>query len=89
MIRTQQDIANRIQRYDDMLYDSRPVKFTDFISNKYNIVHRKIYLYALNKYIKSYINEMISSEFLFVFVHNLRLAFWPDCNTLKGFSYVS
>ena len=66
MIRTQQDIANRIQRYDDMLYDSRPVKFTDFISNKYNIVHRKIYLYALNKYIKSYINEMISSEFLYL-----------------------
>ena len=66
MIRTQQDVVNRIQRYDDMLYDTRPVKFADFISNKYNIVHRKIYLYALNKFIKTYIQYVISNEFLYL-----------------------
>ena len=45
----------RIKKYNDMIYDTRPVKFSDFMSNKYNIVHKKIYLSALNKYINEWL----------------------------------
>ena len=43
------------KKYNDMLYDSKPVKFSDFMSNKYNIVHKKLYEQALNKYILEWI----------------------------------
>ena len=43
------------KKYNDMLYDSKPVKFSDFMSNKYNIVHKKLYEQALNKYIIEWI----------------------------------
>lgn len=43
------------KKYNNMLYDTKPVKFSDFISNKYNIVHKKLYNLALSKYIKEWI----------------------------------
>lgn len=43
------------KKYNDMLYDTKPVKFGDFISNKYNIVHKQLYKSALTKYIKEWI----------------------------------
>ena len=50
------------KKYNDMLYDTKPVKFSDFISNKYNIVHKQIYENAINSYIKDwlYIKELLS-----------------------------
>ena len=44
------------KKYNDMLYDTKPVKFSDFMSNKYNIVHKKLYENALNKYINEWLN---------------------------------
>jgi len=43
------------KKYNDMLYDTKPVKFSDFISNKYNIVHKQLYNLALSKYIKEWL----------------------------------
>ena len=47
------DIVNK--KYNDMLYNTRPTKFSELMSNKYNIVHKKIYEQALNKYIEEWI----------------------------------
>lgn len=59
------DIVNAIVKYDDMLYDSRPVKFSDFITNKYNIIHKKLYKYALSRYITDFIKQNINPDFLY------------------------
>lgn len=47
--------TNYIKNYNDMAYASRLVKFSDFMSNKYNIVHKKLFNMALNKYIKEWL----------------------------------
>lgn len=72
------NIVNAVVKYDDMLYDSRPVKFSEFISNKYNVVHRKLYKYALNKYIEYYIKNNINSVFLYELFNALN-----DCNRIE------
>ena len=36
--------------YNNLLYESRPVKFKDFIDNKYNIVHQQLYEDALHNF---------------------------------------
>ena len=65
IFRSAKDSVNAIRKYDDMLYDSRPTKFGDFISNKYNVVHKELYEDALKNYIESYIADVIDSKFLF------------------------
>lgn len=44
------------KRYDEMLYDSRPVKFSEYMTNKYNIIHNKLYINALNAFINDWLN---------------------------------
>ena len=56
--------SNLITKYNDMLYGSRPVKYNEFITNKYNIVHQKLYEDALDKFISDVMNRCISSDFL-------------------------
>lgn len=46
------DLSNVNRKYDDMAYESRPVKYSEFISDKYNHVHRQMYEDALNTLIK-------------------------------------
>ena len=38
-----------------MLYDSRPVKFSEYMTNKYNILHSRIYQYSLDAFIEDWI----------------------------------
>lgn len=38
-----------------MIYDSRPVKFSEFINDKYNNIHRELFVDALDAAIDSYI----------------------------------
>lgn len=45
-----------LKKYDDMLYDNRPVKFTEFITNKYNDIHKELYEDALDKLIEHLIS---------------------------------
>lgn len=59
--------GNIVTRYDDMLYDSRPVQFNEFISDKYNNVHNELYNDAINKFLNEYINEFIDSKFIYSF----------------------
>lgn len=46
-------------KYDDLIYESGPTKFSDYVSDKYNIVHNELYEYALNKYLLTYIKDDI------------------------------
>ena len=60
-------ISNVIKTYDDMLYDSRPVSFSEFISNKYNNVHNELYNDALEKFYLDIVNNTISIKFIYEF----------------------
>jgi len=59
--------SNSINRYDEMIYSSRPVKFDEFISDKYNKVHIELFNAALQKYYDSLITNLISKKFMFEF----------------------
>lgn len=50
-------INNKTKEYNDMLYDTRPTKFNDLISNKYNNVHKQLFNDAINRYIESIIEN--------------------------------
>ena len=51
-------IINNLQtkHHNDMLYDSRPVKFTEYMTNKYNILHERIYKYSLDAFIEDWLS---------------------------------
>ena len=55
--------GNIITRYDDMLYDSRPVAFNEFMSDKYNKVHTELYNNALKKYAEENYESLEKLEF--------------------------
>lgn len=57
-----ENIHNNIKSYDDMIYNSQPVKVSDYIANKYNDVHRILYKYALNKYLHDFIDKKIIKD---------------------------
>jgi len=59
--------GNVITRYDDMLYDSRPVTFNEYMSDKYNRVHNELYNNALNKFYEEYIDDLMTPEFFYEF----------------------
>lgn len=48
-------MSSSIKSYNSLIYDSRPVKFGEYMSNKYNNIHRELYTDALNKAISTYI----------------------------------
>lgn len=52
-----------IKNYNDLMYDSSPVKFNDYINNKYNIIHKELYECALKKLFNNLnINENIIND---------------------------
>ena len=59
--------GNIVKSYDDMLYDSRPVQFNEFMSNKYNIIHNELYNDALNKFCNDVVNNSMTYEFVYAF----------------------
>ena len=60
-------LSNIVNRYDDLLYESRPSSFNEFINNKYNDVHNQLYQDALNKFITEFVGKYIDSEFIYSF----------------------
>ena len=60
-------ISNIINRYDNMLYESRPVSLNEFLNNKYNEVHNELFNDALNKYIYEIVNKYIDYDFIYNF----------------------
>jgi hypothetical protein len=59
--------SNIVSRYDDMLYDSRPTKFDEFINDKYNKVHLELYNDALEKYYDHVLSTLFGNEFIYEF----------------------
>lgn len=59
--------SNIIKSYDDMLYESRPISFNEFINDKLNKVHNELYQDALGKYYKDIIDQTINGEFVYDF----------------------
>jgi len=64
---------NKIQSYNEIIYDSRPVKYTEFISDKYNLIHQELYLDALNKAISDYIKFNNQYENINEFKQNVNI----------------
>lgn len=58
---------NLIRKYDEMIYNSRPVKFDEYISNKYDKIHVELFNDALKKYYNQIINSLISKKFIYNF----------------------
>lgn len=59
--------SNIINRYDDMLYENRPVSLNEFLTNKYNNVHNELYNSALDKYIHSLSDKYVTKELIYEF----------------------
>lgn len=59
--------SNVVTRYDDMIYDSRPVKFDEFITDKYIKIHTELYNDALDKYYNNVMSNLFSNEFIYEF----------------------
>jgi len=60
-------LSNVVNRYDDLLYESRPSSFNELINNKYNEVHNQLYQDALNKFISKLVSTYIDSDFIYSF----------------------
>ena len=85
---------NIVKTYDDMLYDSRPVSFSEFISDKYNNVHNELYNDALNKYFNDFIDNIITSRFIYEYYLSMRNVsdtfddFYNYIESLNNSSYI-
>lgn len=42
---------NKIKKYNNLIYASRPVKFSEYINSQYDKIHDELYLDALNKFL--------------------------------------
>lgn len=80
-------INNAINRYDEMIYQSRPVKFDEFISDKYNKVHVELFNDALNKYYNSLVFNLINHKFMFEFFKLFENTYDDDYNVFYNNFY--
>lgn len=53
-------ISNKIKNYNDMIYDTRPVQVSEYVSDKYNIVHKQLFNDAVQKYLTASSIDSIS-----------------------------
>lgn len=51
--------------YDKLIYESRPVKFDDYMMNKYDIVHNELYKDALYNYLSNRIYSLLVEDVLY------------------------
>lgn len=61
------EVYSNISRYDEMIYESRPVSFDEYMSDKYNKVHIELFNDALKKFYNDLIGNLISKRFMFEF----------------------
>lgn len=45
------NLNEKLHNYDNLIYSSRPVKFSEYINHKYDKIHNQLYLDALNKFL--------------------------------------
>lgn len=51
--------------YNQLIYKRGPVKYEDYISDRYDHIHYNLYLNALNKYLTEYIQDLIKNKILY------------------------
>lgn len=68
----------KINRYDELMYNSGPVSISDYMSDKYNDVHDQIYAKALAAYIEE--SAMDESEYRFIEVKPTE--FWKPSSVM-------
>lgn len=57
----------RLTQYNSIVYESGPIKFTDYINNNPNKIHIKLYEDALSKFIEHYcISQLIYNSLIYV-----------------------
>ena len=78
------NISNTINRYDNMLYESRPTSINEFLSNKYNNVHNELYNNALNKYIYEIIDKYINYDFIYNFYQYISLTSYNSYDNIDS-----
>jgi hypothetical protein len=61
------EVYSNISRYDEMIYESRPVSFDEYMSDKYNKVHIELFNDALKKFYDDLIGNLINKRFMFEF----------------------
>jgi hypothetical protein len=57
------DFTQRIKGYNDMMYDSGPVSWRDFVSDRYNRVHDRLYRDALGSMLTAKAEELMGMPF--------------------------
>lgn len=55
------NISNKIKNYNDMIYDTRPVQVSEYLSDKYNIIHKQLFNDAVTSYLN--LNNIDKNEF--------------------------
>lgn len=61
-------ITSAITSYNNIMYNSRPATYHEYISDKYNKIHTELYNDALKKYYNILVNDIISPYFIFIFL---------------------
>ena len=59
--------GNIITDYNDMVYKSHPVRFDEFMMDKYNRIHLELFNDALNKYFNDIASKYIDYNFIYEF----------------------
>lgn len=52
MFKSINKVENNVSKYNDLEYLSSKIRFVDYISDKNNVVHDKLYMSALNRYLE-------------------------------------
>lgn len=76
--------------YDKLIYESKPVKFQDYISNKYDIVHNELYKDALYNYLKDRIYNLLVKQVLFQLLSKFNnfITQYNDVNQILNFDHI-
>lgn len=52
-------------KYNDLIYNSGPTNIKDYVNDRYNIVHNKLYEDALYNYVYSFTKNLVMKEMLY------------------------
>lgn len=58
-------MENKIKKYNNLDYTYTNVTYNNYVSDKYNIIHNKLYEDALNKYLKEEYQKLNDEEITF------------------------
>lgn len=81
-------IDNKIIKYDDLTYKSGPVRVSDYISDKYDNIHKQLYNHAIKKLIKklNISEEELKINYRLIEIKNIEY-YKPSKVIIKKLSY--